>query len=193
MTLKLKQITLFSASIALCSIAHASTDVYSSEQAVAPANPFQGQYVSVNAGATYANKIYQNPVVQSGILGAGGNIFLGDQINPYFAPEIGVNYFSFGSWGGVTIASINGKFTLPMGDFSLFGKMGAGFGEVITRLKYTPVTSDNFVPSVGAGIGYNFLYRWTGTLEFSGAYFSVSNANGFIGGFTAGVTHYFTL
>ncbi|OGT46014.1 MAG: hypothetical protein A3E82_07805 [Gammaproteobacteria bacterium RIFCSPHIGHO2_12_FULL_38_11] len=193
MMLKLKKITLFSVLILSCLTVNASMDVYSSEQAVAPPNPFQGQYVSLNAGATYASNINQNPINKSGILGAGGNIFLGDKINPYFGPEMGVSYFSFGPWGGVMIACINAKLTLPMGDFSLFGKLGAALGEVTTRLLITPFSSSNFVPSVGAGLGYNFTHRWTGTAEFNGAYFSAKNANGFIGGFTLGFTHYFTL
>ncbi|MCX7121936.1 MAG: outer membrane beta-barrel protein [Gammaproteobacteria bacterium] len=198
MICKLKQIALFSASIILCSATYALTDVYSTEHITAPPAEFEGQYVSVNAGATYANVIHQYPVTESGFLGAGGSIFLGDKINPYFGPEIGVGYYSFGSWGGATIVSLNAKFTIPMSDFSLFAKVGAAFGELTTRFKPSantiPIQSDEFLPSLGAGLGYNFMSRWTGSVECNGAYFPGSkNGNGFIGGLTAGITHYFTL
>lgn len=181
----LKRTALFSTvTFGFFSVAYAS-DAY---------NNFVGQYFSFNAGATYAYKIYQSRS-KSGILGAGGNLFFGDQINAYFAPEVGFGYFSFGSNGGVTLLSLNGRFTLPVGtNVSLFVKLGAGYGEVITRIDPARKTTNDFVPSLGAGIGVGFLPNWMATLEANGAYFpySLGNANGPIGGITLGVTHYFS-
>ena len=154
-------------------------------------NHFTGQYVSVNAGATYAHNIYQF-THKSGFLGAGGSLFLGSQVNAFFAPELEASYFSFGSSSGMTTFGLVGRFTLPVGSaWSFFVKLGPGYSEVITRLT-NRVQKNSFVPLFGAGVGYGFAPQWMGTLEANGTYFSHSmgNATGPAGGVTIGVTHY---
>ncbi|MCX7125639.1 MAG: outer membrane beta-barrel protein [Gammaproteobacteria bacterium] len=179
----LKKITLFSVLLTLFSA-----------PSVLAEDTFLGQYLSINAGGTYVSNIYQGAASKTGFQGAAANIFLGDQVNSYFGPEVGFAYYSFGSsGGGVALICLNGKFTIPMNNFSVFGKIGAGFASVITYFQ-TKITTNDFVPSVGAGVGYGFTKKWKATVEFNGAYFpNVGNANGFMGAFTAGVTHYFTL
>ncbi|GEM_PF-4130008 len=155
-------------------------------------NRFVGQYVSVNAGATLANKIFDPSASERGFLGAAANIFAGSQINPYFAPELGLGYYSFGSSGGATIFGLDGRFTIPAGSsVSLFFKLGAAYTEVITRFA-TRVQKNSFVPSLGGGIGYGFSPSSMVTLEGNGVWLpqSLGNANGFLGGLTLGVTHY---
>lgn len=155
-------------------------------------NRFVGQYVSVNAGATLANKIFDSSSARRGFLGAGANIFAGSQINPYFAPELGLGYYSFSSRGGATLFGLDGRFTIPAGScVSLFMKLGAAYTEVITRFA-TRVQKNSFVPSLGAGIGYGFSPSSMVTVEGNGVWLpqSLGNANGFLGGLTLGVTHY---
>lgn len=162
-------------------------------------NEFQGQYLSLNGGGVYVHNIYQNNASKNGFLGGGLNLFLGDQINDYFGPEIGFAFFALGPYGRVGIATLNGKFTLPLGvmnDFVIFAKAGIGYAELMTTIPTSSpsLISDNFVESLGLGAGYNFAERWRTTLEYNGAWFSSApNATGLIGGVTLGVTHYFTL
>lgn len=159
---------------------------------------YKNQYVSFNGGATYVNKIFYKgrlgQLYDSGFLGGGGNLFIGSWLSSFFGLELGFNYFSFGSLGGMTLIAVNGRFTELLGHHvMLFEKIGAGFGEVTTRI-LTEVTSDNFVPSLGLGIGYGIAQYWMLTMEFNGAWFpnSTSNCNGVIGGWTLGATRYFT-
>ena len=155
-------------------------------------NRFVGQYVSVNAGATLANKIFDPSDSERGFLGAGANIFAGSQINSYFAPELGLGYYSFASSGGATIFGLDGRFTIPAGScVSLFLKLGAGYTEVITRFA-SRIQKNSFVPTLGAGIGYGFSPSSMVTFEGNGVWLpqSLGNANGFLGGLTLGVTHY---
>lgn len=155
-------------------------------------NAYQGQYVSVGIGATYANKIYQPGNTRSGFLGGGGNLFLGDQITPYVGPELGFNYFGFRS-GGVTILSLNGRFTLPVGSrISLFAKLGLGYTELTMRMNgYS--SSNSFVPAFGLGVGYGLTSQWMLSAEGNGVYLpqGMGNGNGVIGGLTLAATRYF--
>ncbi len=155
-------------------------------------NRFVGQYVSVNGGATIANKIFDPSDFERGFVGAGANIFAGSQINPYFAPELGLGYYSFASSGGATIFGLDGRFTIPAGScVSLFFKLGAGYAEAITRFA-SRVQKNSFVPTLGAGIGFGFSPSSMVTVEGNGVWLpqSFGNANGFLGGLTLGVTHY---
>lgn len=156
-------------------------------------NRYVGQYYAVNAGASYAHRIKAG-ASESGFLGAGGSILLGQQINPYFAPEAGFSYFSFGSNGGLTIVSVSARITAPVGsNVSLFGKIGAAYSELTTRTLGIGITAGDFVPAFGLGMGVGFSPTWMATLEANGVYFPVStkNGNGPMGGVTLGVTHYF--
>lgn len=158
-------------------------------------NHYVGQYVSLNAGVTYANKIFDSGVTKSGILGAGGNLFLGDQINPYFAPELDIGYFSFGSRGGVTMFSLGGRFTYSVGSgVSLFAKLAPAYAEVITRLT-TRVQKNTFLPALGLGVGIGFTPQTMMTIEANGVWLpeDLGNANGVMGGLTLGVTHYWNM
>lgn len=166
--------------------------VITTANAESPGNNFMGQYVSANAGATYINTIYDTDASNGGFIGAGGDIFAGSQINPYFSPELGLGYFSFGSQGGISMFSVNGRFTWPIGScISLFAKVGAGYAEVITRLSKR-VQKNSFVPALGLGVGYGFSESSMATLETNGVWLphSLGNANGYAGGVTLGVTHY---
>lgn len=160
--------------------------------AESPGNNFVGQYVSANAGATYINTIYDVDGSNGGFLGAGGMVFAGSQINPYFAPEVGLGYFSFGSQGGISLFGLNARVTFPIGScISLFAKLGAGYAEVITRLTKR-VQKNSFVPTLGLGVGYGFSESTMATFETNGVWLphSLGNAHGYAGGVTLGVTHY---
>lgn len=158
---------------------------------------YQNEYVSFGGGATYVNKIFQdthpNRSVRSGILGAGGNLFIGSALSSFFGLEFGVNYFSFGSNGGLMLLAINGKFTELLGDnVLLYEKVGPGYGEVTTRFA-NRIASNSFAPSFGLGIGYHAGPHWLIDTEFDGAWFpnTTSNCNGVLGGITIGGTYYF--
>ncbi|HLB55923.1 MAG TPA: outer membrane beta-barrel protein [Coxiellaceae bacterium] len=171
--------------VSFLSVAHAAIhDQY---------NRYVGQYVSVGGGATFANKIYQPPNnTQSGLIGGAANLFLGDQINPYFAPEVGFGYAQFRS-GGLTIIALNFRFTAPIGSHvSLFGKLGPAYAELTTRMNGYQSTN-SFVPALGLGVGYGLTYQWMLSLEANGVWLpqDMGNGNGLAGGLTINATRYF--
>lgn len=163
-------------------------------QAETAYNKNLGQYLSVNGGASYASNLFQSGITKSGFLGFGGNIILGTMINENLAAEVAGNYFSFGTTGGVTILSLNGRVTVPAGNrVSLFGKLGIGYGELTTQFGNNgKIITDLCVPTFGLGIGYHATDLWMVTLESTGAYFkSSANVSGVVGGLTIGGTRYF--
>ncbi len=180
----LKRICFLAATfLGLISIAHAETNHY---------NRIVGQYISGNFGGSYANQTHQEDRKENGFLGVGANLFLGDQINPYFAPEVGVAYFDmehYNDW--FSILNLNGRFTIPVGTrVSLFAKIGIGLGSVKTCFRHCH-TSNDMVPTGGLGVGVGLTKEWMTSAEFNGAYFSTKNAVGIFGGLTIGATRYF--
>jgi opacity protein-like surface antigen len=170
-----------------------TTMIFSAAQADSNFNRFTGQYVAVNAGAMYTSKIYGPNVTTKNAMGGGVNLYLGDQVTTYFAPELDFGYFSFGSPGGVGLLSLNARFTAPVGSsVSLFAKGGLGYGEVTTRLN-TRVSASDIMPSFGLGVGFGFSPSSMVTLESSNVYapHNLGNASGIMSAFTLGVTHYF--
>lgn len=156
-------------------------------------NRYVGQYVSVGGGATFANRVYQPPNnTQNGPIGGAANLFLGDQVNPYFAPEVGFGYAQFRS-GGLTIISLNFRFTAPIDSrISLFGKLGPAYAQLTTRMNGY-LSEDSFVPALGLGIGYGLTYQWMLSLEANGVWLpeNMGNGSGPIGGLTINATRYF--
>jgi hypothetical protein len=180
----LKKIVISTAAVFCFSLAHANT-LYKA---------YQGQYISMNAGLSYANKMFYNYVNKSNVLGFGSNLFLGYQYSPYVAPEVLLQYEDLPPLGNAVVLGLDGKFTLPIQTrFSLFARLGGAIGYLRTCVSSSCYTSDGLVPTMGLGAGYDLGHRWTGTLECNGAYYpnSTNNGSGFIGAVTVGVTRYF--
>lgn len=184
-TMTMKKIVFISAVATLCcSIANANTF----EKA------YQGQFLSVNAGASYANKLSYAGESDSGVMGFGTNLFFGDQIGAYFAPEVQLNYFDLPPMGNAIVFGLDGKFTLPIQERnSLFARLGVAMGYLRTCVGINCATSNGIVPTLGLGTGYDLGHRWVATLECNGAFYpqSTANGNGIIGALTIGATRYF--
>ncbi|OGT42610.1 MAG: hypothetical protein A3F13_09365 [Gammaproteobacteria bacterium RIFCSPHIGHO2_12_FULL_40_19] len=184
--MSLKKIALFSAvaCIGFLSVANANYTFY---------NRYVGQYLSVGAGVSYADKIYVNGAKESGFRGFGTGLFLGDLITRYWGPEIGFQYFDLPQMGGLILLNLTGRFTQSFGQsVSLFEKLGIGLDELRTCYQGC-FTSDNMSPTFGLGIGVGLTEQWMTSLEFNGAYLTTNSQNGagVIGGFTLGATRYF--
>lgn len=167
--------------------------IFSTAYADPAFNQFVGQYVAVNGGGIYANKIYGPNQTKKNVIGGGANLYLGDQVTTYFAPELDFGYFSLGNSSGVGLLSLNARFTAPVGSLvSLFAKAGLGYGEVTTRLN-TRVSGNSILPAFGLGAGFGFSPSSMVTLESSNVYVphNLGNASGIMSAFTLGVTHYF--
>ena len=165
-------------------------------------NAFEAPYLSLNIGAAYAGPMnYNNGVAttrysKSGLRGEAASAYLGDQINPYFAFELGFNGMDYPPMGSLFLMSFDMRLTAPIGQrFSLFGKIGPGLAEVKTCNNANTVceTTSTTVPAFGAGLGYGFASRWMATLEYNGTYMpeSTGNAVGNFGALTLGATYYF--
>jgi len=182
----IKKIALFSAVASIFfSIANANS-LY---------DTYRGQYLSVNAGASYANNVFSNGKSSSGFLGFGGDLFLGDQVSPYFSPEVVLDYFDLSPMGGGAIVfGLDGRFTVPVSEhIALFARLGPAVGYIRTCVSGLCRTSNGLVPALGLGAGYALTQQWTLSLEFNGAYFpkSTANGNGLIGAATIGATRFF--
>ena len=166
--------------------------VFFATQSDALFNPYQEQFVSINAGVSVANNIFLENKKAHGFVNAGGSLFLGDLVNNYFGPVLGITYLSWGSLGQAEILSLGGQLIVPLNlNFFLIGKLGLGYSEVRTCNGYC-TESNNAVPAFGAGVGFAVTKNWMGSFEFNGEYLteSVSNGRGLTGALTLGMTRF---
>lgn len=184
----LKRFTLFSAvaCIGFFSAANANHLFY---------NHYVGQYLSVDAGVSYAHQLYVNGKINNNVTGGGGALFLGDMINPYFGPEIALQYFDLPQMGGLILLNLNGRFTEFFGQsVSLFEKLGIGLSELRTCFQGC-YKSDIMSPTFGIGVGVGITPQWMTSLEFNGTYLpsETPNGAGVVGAITFGATRYFNM
>jgi hypothetical protein len=184
----LKRLALFSAvvGIGLSSAAFADHLFY---------NRYVGQYLSVDAGVSYAHRMYVNGKTNNNVLGGATAIFLGDLINPYFGPEVALQYFDLPQMGGLILLNLNGRFTQSIGQsVSLFEKLGIGLSELRTCYQGCQKT-DIMSPTFGVGVGLGITPLWMTSLEFNGTYLpeETGNGSGLVGAVTFGATRYFNM
>lgn len=154
---------------------------------------YEAPYVSLGTGPGYVNSMSMNGKHQAGLGNWGANLFLGTSVSPYFGPEVGVGYFGLESMGRVGLLGLSARVTGRFTDrLLLFGKLGAGVGELRTCYLSCTTTS-TFVPIIGLGLGWGLNPQWMLSTEFNGAFFpqSTGNGNGVIGGWTIAATRYF--
>ena len=183
----LKRAALFSAVVGMSFLSAAHADPFY--------NHYVGQYISGQLGVAYASQIYVNGQTNRSVLGGAGELFLGDLINPYFGPEVGLQYFDLPQMGGLLLLNLNGRFTQSFGEsVSLFEKLGIGLGELRTCFQGC-YKSDTMLPTFGIGLGLGLTPQWMTSLEFNGTYLTdnTRNGRGIAGGFTLGATRYFNM
>ena len=153
------------------------------------------QYLSGNLGLPYVNHLYSNGNTISGFTGFGGALFLGEQINHIFGPELELQYDTYGESGELLLFGASGRATLNFNDrVNLFAKLGIGYGQARACGSSICATDNNVVPIFGGGMGVYITPQWLGSIEFNGAYFAnstVDNADGVFGVLTVGVTRFF--
>lgn len=156
-------------------------------------NGYVGQYISGGLGMAYAEKLFVNGQTNKNVVGGAGQLFLGDMINRYFGPELGLQYDDLPQMGSLLLFNLNMRLMQPIGDrISLFEKIGVGLGELRTCYQGC-YKSDDALPTAGLGVGYGLTSQWMTSLEFNGTYLptSLKNGKGIAGAVTFNATRFF--
>ena len=154
----------------------------------------KAQYVSLQLGMPYANKITKNSEEITGVNGIGVSVYLGMQFNRMIGPEIGFNYNRYNKLNSetyITSAALRGEIHFNE-QISGFAKVGVGAGT-ISACSSGCSQKTYFVPVFGAGLGWSVMYDWMISAEFNAAYFKDSpdmNARGTVGLLSLGLTRF---
>lgn len=158
-------------------------------------NTYHQQYISANVGIPYASTLYRGSTKVHGFRGVGGTLYLGEEFNHTFGPELELQYDDYGAKGQYLLFGISGRATYNFNQqVNVFVKAGLGSGEVRVSNQGAWKKRNMMVPVFGGGLGVALTPKWLTTVEFNGSYFSEDSssiASGVLGVLTLGITRFF--